>query len=149
MTTVRIGPPVVNATDVLDYALALIEEHGWRQGPRVPDNEDWPNVAKQGLSLHDSIGMACYVLSGETQTQTRSQSRPAGGNNKDFPVSRQASSFGYEGTMREQATEFVKAVPALAQKQLDDVYFNDQASNVDEVLDVLRAAIAASEEAKV
>ncbi len=145
MTTVRIDPPVVNATDVLEYALALLEEHGWRKGPRVPDNEDWPEVAKHGLSLHDSIGMACFVLSGESQTQTRTASRPAGGNSKDFPTSRRASDFGYDGTLREISTQFVKEVAALNDHAFDDISFNDQASNVDQVLDVLREAIAASE----
>lgn len=142
MTTVRIGPPVVNATDVLEYALALIEEHGWRQGPRIPDNEDWPEVAKNGLSLHDSIGMACYVLSGEAATQTRSQPRQSGyGHSKDFPVSGRASNYGYHGTLREQATEYV----TQATGGVSDIEFNDAAGGDAEVLDVLRKAITESE----
>jgi hypothetical protein len=127
MTTVTVSPPVVNVCDILEYARALIEEHGWRQGPRVPENEDWPEVAKNGLSLHDAIGMACYRLSGETGA-TRRGSRAY--NSKDFPTK--------YGSLRADTTT---AVTKHILGGKDDVRFNDAAKDVDEVLAVLNAAI--------
>lgn len=136
MTTVRVSPPTVDVCDILEYAQALIEEHGWRQGQRVPNTEDWPEVAKNGLSLHDAVGMACYRLSGETGTKAT----PArtGGSSKDFPVGDRGSEYGYSGTMRTKATELLTAhLPS----GMTDITFNDKATNVTEVLTVLDAAI--------
>jgi hypothetical protein len=131
MSTVVVRPPVVDVLDILEYALALIEEHGWRQGPRVPENEDWDEVVKQGLSLHDSIGLACYRLSGETNGQS-------GRSNKDFPTSIGTS-------LRQEATA---AVQAHIKGSHTDVTFNDAAGSVGAVTDVLKAAIK-EEEARV
>ena len=140
MTTVTVAPPVVDVFDVLDYAHALIEEHGWRQGPRVPEGEDWDEVAKNGLSLHDAIGMACYRLSGETGKQT--MPTRAGASSKDFPLGAKAADHGYSGTLRTAATELVVShIPGGAQGARDDVRFNDEAQNVGEVIAVLEEAM--------
>lgn len=137
MTTVRVSPPTVSVCDVLEYAQALIEEHGWRQGERIPLNEDWPEVAKNGLSLHDGIGMACFVLSGEIGTEA-TPPRSRSENSKDFPLGHRSRKFGYTGTLRVAATEtLAKHLPT----GMTDITFNDNAANVDAVLKVLDTTI--------
>lgn len=134
MTTVTISPPVVNVCDILQYAHALIEEHGWRQGSRVPDSEEWDEVAKNGLSLHDSIGMACYRLSGEVG-MARQPKGTVGSYSKDFPTQ---AIHGYSGQLRDDTNMVIsKHLP----DGMTDIVFNDQAKDVGEVLAVLDAAI--------
>lgn len=129
MTTVRVSPPVVNVCDILEYAVALIEEHGWRQGDRIPNTEQWDEVAKNGLSLHDAIGMACFRLSGEAGATMRGGVK--GTNSKDFPTSTGA-------TLRQITTT---AVEKQLPRDQNDRQFNDAAKSVDEVIAVLDAAI--------
>lgn len=127
MTTVKLKPPVVDVLDILEYAKALLEEHGWRQGERVPNTEEWDLVAENGLSLHDAIGMACYRLSGEAGSSARGTK---GSSNKDF------SSGGH--SFRVEATEAVKKhIPGGK----NDIAYNDEAKSVGQIFVVLDAAI--------
>lgn len=128
MTTVRVKPPVVDTCDILEYARALIEEHGWRQGERVPNTEQWDEVAKNGLSLHDAVGMACYRLSGEVGTHVGRQ----GHSSKDFPTSAPS------GGLRQETT---KAILAQLPRDMNDIQFNDAATDVSEILAVIDATI--------
>lgn len=141
MSTVRMSPNTVNVCDILEYALAAIDEYGWRQGARQtePANQDnradWEKqVLPAGLSLHDAVGYACVVLSGASGTTATPARSPR--SSKDFAPA--ASSYGYSGTLRERAAAAIsRHLPAGE----TDVTFNDSADDVEAVRAVLRAAM--------
>lgn len=143
MTTIRMAPNTVNACDILEYALAAIEEYGWRQGARPvePNNQDnradWEkDLLPHGLSLHDAVGYACVVLSGQSgllATPARQPSRSS----KDFTTSL-APQYGYGSSLRQRAAE---AIQRHLPQGTTDVTFNDSADDFEAVVAVLKAAI--------
>lgn len=140
MTTIRIEPSTITAADVLEYARALIDEHGWRQGDRPSTASDsteegWQQTADAGLSLHDAIGMSCFRLSGETGTALGRTSRSS----KDFDGGGRTG-----GSLRTEATGYVETAikkrGKLSRAQ-SDIEFNDKAKDVKAITDVLDIAI--------
>lgn len=104
---VSVGPPEISELDILEYALAAIQEYGWRDtgkdGP-APEGggQPTPDMAKKhGLSIHDAIGLACVQLSKLTGEEVGKETTGT----KDF-YSKTRSATGEELTenLRDKAT---------------------------------------------
>ncbi len=141
--SIRIGPETVGAADVLEYAEALIEQFGWRQGGRSGEGGSvYDACVKEGFSLHDAIGAACERLSVVVGEETAPSSRRSSGD-KEFSYSGTTPQGDkISGSIRTEATE--KVFAAIAKRTgddtLSDVTFNDKAQSKDDVIAVLREA---------
>lgn len=141
--TVKVWPDQPSAADVLDMAAALINQYGWRQGPR-PDNGDVFNSCTVGsppvgFSLHDAIGAGC-----ERVTSLAGQPGQAvgKGDKEGSYTSPGPSGAVNTGSWREEASQAVHhAIAALTGESRTDIEFNDMTgTTVGDVLGVIYEA---------
>lgn len=124
-TTIRVGPEQVSIADVLEYAEAVIEEYGWRQGPRpkLPSGGEptLENLVEHdmGFTLHDSIGLAMERLS-EARGEARTKDRVGGT---------------VDAITRDDVTSKLDLPNGM-----NDQDWNDQQTTVQPVLNLLRKA---------
>jgi len=116
----------VDEADVLEYAKALIEEYGWRQGSSNVRLDDMP-ASGVGFTLHDALGYAAERFTDITGEKPREQM--ATGN----------KSFTRQSDRRELRNSTMNLISRLTGG--DDKTFNDAAASVQEVYDLIDRGI--------
>lgn len=146
--TVAVAPPEVDVCDVLEYALAAIEQFGWRNtkqnGPVSWTGRGNPNkdqAATEGLSLHDAIGLACVELSQVYGEESVGKGTRSG--SKDWsPTTTDAyGNETFQENLREQATAALFPGEIYPLEEGKDKTFNDAQDDEQPVLALLRDTI--------
>lgn len=131
---VRVGPGDPTASDVLEYAQLLIETEGWNQ----TETDYAPSNRESGWTLHDAIGEACKRLS----------ARPSGGGGSKDAVytSTEGSSVGLRTGAQDLVDDTLQDMAEAGDWDHTDggdridYDYNDQASDVSEIIAVLQTA---------